>query len=201
MRRRVLRHATTGAAVLTLALASTPVLRGQGASASQPAHVQLTRDEDFERTRKMLGLEGAPPAGAVSSDPATFNEAVANPYPNLPDPLRMTAATRVATPAQWTKRRAELVELFDREVYGRVPKVTPKVTWEIYNTVREQNGDVPVITRQLVGHVDNSSYPALTVNLLATVSTPANASGPVPIIMSLSGAGFGFPAFQPAEGK
>jgi hypothetical protein len=200
MNRVAVRHVVTGAGVLALAVAVTAILRGQE-PAGAPQHVQLTRDEDYERTRKMLGLSGPPPAGAVSSDPATFNEAVANPYPNLPDPLRLNSGQRVTTRAQWNTRRAELVEVFEREVYGRIPKVTPKVTWEVYNTLRETNGDVPVITKQLVGRVDNSTYPALTVNILATVSTPANATGPVPIIMSLSGAGFGFPAYQPVDGK
>ena len=27
----------------------------------------------------------------------------------------------------WNKRRPEIVEDFDREIYGRVPKVMPKV--------------------------------------------------------------------------
>jgi hypothetical protein len=30
----------------------------------------------------------------------------------------------------WEQRRAEIVEDFDREIYGRMPKVTPKVKWE-----------------------------------------------------------------------
>ena len=51
--------------------------------------MQLTRDEDFERTRKLLGITGPPPAGANGSAPETFVEAQANPYPNLPDPLAL----------------------------------------------------------------------------------------------------------------
>ena len=34
----------------------------------------------------LLKISAIPP-GAVSSSPATYNEAEANPYPNLPDPL------------------------------------------------------------------------------------------------------------------
>ena len=53
----------------------------------------------------------------------------------------------------WSKRRPEIVEDFDREVYGRVPKVTPKVKWEVANTTTGKNGDVDIVTKQLVGVV------------------------------------------------
>src|SRR6478735_11163815 len=49
--------------------------------------------------------------------------------------------------------------------------------------------DTPVITKQLVGHVDNSSDPAITVNIGMTLVTPANATGPVPIVMQFGGGG------------
>ena len=47
--------------------------------------------------------------------------------------------------------------------------------WEVTETTKEMNGDVPVITKQLVGHVDNSSYPQITVDIQLTLTTPANA--------------------------
>jgi hypothetical protein len=81
-------------------------------------------------------------------------------YPNLPDPLVLKNGKRVTSAkVWWTKRRPEIVEDFDREIYGRVPKPTPKVTWEVVSTTQEKNGDVPVVTKKLVGHVDNSAYP------------------------------------------
>src|SRR5262249_43611557 len=43
--------------------------------------------------------------------------------------------------------------------------------------------------KQLVGHADNSSYPAITVNIGMTLVTPANATGPVPIVMQFGGGG------------
>jgi hypothetical protein len=81
------------------------------------------------------------------------------------------------------------VEDFDREIYGRVPKVTPKVKWEVAGTAKGTNGDVPTITRTLVGHVDNSSYPAVTVDIQVSLTTPANAAGPVPVVMQFGFAG------------
>ena len=51
----------------------------------------------------------------------------------------------------------------------------------------------PSITKHLVGHVDNSSYPPITVDIQLTLTTPADATGPVPVIME-----FGFTASAPA---
>jgi hypothetical protein len=68
------------------------------------------------------------------------------------------------------------------------------VTWEVVKVVNEKNGDVPVITKTLLGHVDNSAYPAISVNIQLSLSTPANATGPVPVMMYLGGNAPGFPA-------
>jgi hypothetical protein len=121
---------------------------------------------------------------------ANYDESKANPYPNLPDPLVLKNGQKVTTARMWWKqRRPEIVEDFDREIYGRAPKRTPKVTWEVTSTKKELNSDVPVITKQLVGHVDNSSYPLVTVDIQLSLTTPANATRPVPVIMEF---GFGF---------
>lgn len=193
MSRVLFRSAVTVAGVLAVAWVVAPDVRTQSAATIQPAHVQLTRDEDFERTRRLLGISGPPPAGASSTAPGTFDESQANPYPDLPDPLVLANGQRVTTPAAWNnQRRGELIDVFEREIYGRTPKETPRVAWEVLSTTREMNGTVPVITKQLVGRVDNAAYPALTVNILASVSTPADATGPVPVILSFGfGAGGG----------
>jgi hypothetical protein len=126
---------------------------------------------------------------------ANYDEAKANPYPKLPDPLVLKNGKKVTTAAVWwNQRRPEIVEDFDREIYGRMPKQTPDVKWEVSSTTNATNGDVPIITKQLVGHVDNSSYPQITVDIQLTLTTPADAIGPVPVMME-----FGFTGF-PARG-
>jgi hypothetical protein len=115
---------------------------------------------------------------------ANYDESKANPFPDLPDALRLSSGKRVVTGRDWwKKRRPEIVEDFDREIYGRVPKTTPKVTWEVVSTAQEMNDDVPVVTKKLIGHVDNSSYPLITVDIQLSLTTPANAEGPVPVVM------------------
>jgi hypothetical protein len=131
---------------------------------------------------------------------ANYDESKANPYPNLPDPLVLKNGQKVTTAeVWWNQRRAEIVEDFDREIYGRVPNNTPKVTWEVTDTTKETNGDVPVIAKRLVGHVDNSSYPPITVDIQLTLTTPADATGPVPVMMEF-GFVFGPGGFGGARG-
>lgn len=173
---------------------------GQGASgaiaqanatAAQPNEpVRLTAEQDHQRLMDLLhitslrrGADGDP----NSPNAANYDESKANPYPNLPDPLKLKNGKEVKTTKDWWElRRPEIVEDFDREIYGRTPRETPKVVWEVTSTAREMNGDVPVITKKLVGHVDNSAYPAITVNIDLTLTTPTNATGPVPVMMELS---------------
>ena len=173
---------------LTFSL-STIAAGTSGQQAPSDGPVQMTREEDHARTMKQLGL-AAMPRGAVGASIETYDESKANPYPTLPDPLALKNGRTVTTAAMWRTRRAEILEDFEREVYGRRPKNTPKVTWEVKSTTNGLNGDVPIITKELVGHVDNSSYPQVTVDIQLSLSTPANAKGPVPVIMQFGG-GFG----------
>jgi hypothetical protein len=177
--------------ILWSVLALSAITAGVRAAGQAPAAapVQLTREEDHARTMKELGLT-ALPRGAVSASVETYDESKANPYPTLPDPLVMKNGRKVTSAALWRARRAEILEDFEREVYGRRPKVTPKVTWEVKSTTNGMNGEVPVVTKELVGHVDNSAYPQVTVDIQLTLTTPQNATGPVPVIMQFGG-GFG----------
>jgi hypothetical protein len=149
----------------------------------------MTAEQDHQRILDLLqitslrrGADGDP----NSPNAANYDESKANPYPRLPDPLLLNNGKKVKNAKMWwQQRRPEIVEDFDREIYGRVPPNTPKVNWEVTSTANEKNGDVPIITKNLVGHVDNSSYPFITVEIQLTLATPASAPGPVPIIMEL----------------
>ena len=100
----------------------------------------------------------------------------------------------------WKQRRPEIVEDFEREVFGRVPKDVPKVTWTVATqTMDTRSAVIPVVARRLVGHVDNSAYPAIKVDIQMTLVTPADAKGPVPVLMMFGGFGSsGFPTSRRA---
>jgi hypothetical protein len=168
------------------------IARGQDSAppskaAGAPAPVQLTAEQDHGRIMDLLHISelrrGADGSRPDAPNAANYDESKANPFPKLPDPLVFKNGKRVTTARDWQRRRVEIVEEFDREIYGRVPTNTPRVNWEVAGTTREMNGDVPVLTKRLVGHVDNSSYPLISVDIQLTLSTPANATGPVPVIM------------------
>ena len=154
----------------------------------QQAQQAATR-EDHQRMMALLGIkELRPGANGSNKDApnfANYDESKVKPYSPLPDPLTLKNGKNVTSAkVWWSRRRAEIVEDFDREIYGRAPKVTPKVKWEVVSTTNEEKYGVPVVSKQLVGHVDNSSYPAVIVDIKLTLTTPAKAVH-VPVIMEL----------------
>src|SRR5690606_23907802 len=110
--------------------------------------------EDHRQMMAQLGISTLRPG--PSGDPqapnaANSDEARVPPY-TLPDPLVQKDGTKVTTAQQWWEvRRPEIVEDFDREVYGRVPPNVPDVRWEVVSTSREMNGEFPVLVKKLLG--------------------------------------------------
>jgi hypothetical protein len=156
-----------------------------------PAPVKLTAEQDRQRLLDLLKIKEqdqrrAPSTDAHAPNAANYDEAKANVYPNLPDPLVYKDGHRVTSAHGWALRRKEIKEDFDREILGRPPAGLPNVTWEVISTIPEIYGGFAVMTRRLIGHVDNSSYPQLTVNIEMTLTTPAHASAPVPVMMELA---------------
>jgi len=172
-------------------IVSLPLLAKTGTPLSAPAPpVELSAEQDHQRLMRLLGitsLRRGPSGDANAPDASNADESKATPYTSLPDPLAFKSGGRVKTASDWTRRRTEIVEDFDREVYGRAPGATPAVKWEVTSTATETVGGVPMVMKQLTGHVDNASYPVVAVNIQLTLATPANARGAVPVIME-----FGF---------
>jgi hypothetical protein len=192
-----------------MAVSPTTSAIGQDAApVGLPPPVEMNAQQDHLRMMELLGIASVRPGanGRDTSAPnaANYDESKATIYPSLPDPLLTQDRRRVDSPELWWNvRRPEIVELFDREVYGRIPENVPAVRWEVISTTEGTSGDIPIITKELVGHVDNSSYPHITVDIQMNVTTPAKATGPVPVIMQFSG-GFFFrprPANTDARGN
>jgi lysophospholipase L1-like esterase len=172
------------------------------ATGGLPQPMNWTAAEDHRNMMDQLGIQAlrpGPSGNETAPNHANYDESTANPFPNLPDPLTLKNGRKVTTAQMWwVERRPEIVEDFEREVVGRVPKNVPKVTWTVAGTVNGTLGSYPIVTRQLVGHVDSSSYPPISVDIRLTLVTPSNARGPVPVMMMF---GFGgMPQGPPAGG-
>ncbi len=185
------------------------ILLGLTAAAAQqaaaPAASELkswTTQEDHQNMMNQLGvkkLRPGPSGNESAPNHANYDEATANPFPNLPDVLTLKNGKKVTKAKVWWKqRRPEIVEDFEREVLGRIPPNVPKVRWEITKTTQAKVGAYPVIGKQLVGHVDNSSFPAIKVDIQMMLVTPADAKKRVPVMMMF---GFGtLPGTPPPTG-
>src|SRR5690349_13219271 len=135
-------------------------------------------------------LRPGPSGNEKAPNHANYDESQANPYPDLPDVLTTKDGRKITSPQMWWNvRRAEIVEDFDREVLGRVPRDVPKVTWTVASTSEGKSGSRAIVTKQLFGHVDNTAYPDIAVDIRMTLVTPADAKEPVPVMMMFSGFG------------
>jgi hypothetical protein len=199
------RHAILAGLVATASFLPVSIrsLPGQEPAAADaaPAPVTFTTQQDHQNMKDQLGItklrpgRNGNPSANDSANSANYDEALANPYPDLPPVLTLKNGETVTTPeAWWKKRRPEIVEDFEREVYGRIPPNVPKVTWTVTETRDSMVGEIPVIEKQLKGHVDNSACPSIEVNIEMTLTTPKAAKGPVPVLMM-----YGF-SFGPRRG-
>jgi hypothetical protein len=179
-------------ALVSLICAGTLPLVAQTSQVQAP--VTFTADQDHQNMMDQLGIKAlrpGPSGNEKAPNHANYDESKANPFPDLPDPLRLKDGQKVTTAAMWwNKPRPELVDMFSEYVYGQVPRNVPKVTWTVTAIDHEVIGMTPVIVKDLIGRVDNSSYPAIEVKIHMTLVTPATAKGPVPVLMMFGRAGF-----------
>jgi hypothetical protein len=160
-------------------------------STKYPRLTTFTAQQDHENMKQQLGitkLRQGPSGNESAPNHANYDESIANPCPQLPDILTLNNGKKVTTADEWWKqRRPEIIEGFEKEVYGRLPKNIPKVSWTVRVTDREFVNRIPVIAKMLVGHVDNSDYPLINVDINMMLVVPANVRGPVPVLMMFSG--------------
>jgi hypothetical protein len=161
--------------------------------------VQLTSEQDQAQMMGQLGikrLRPGPSGNEQAPNHANYDEAKANPCPQLPEALVLRNGKKVTTSEQWWKlRRPEIASDFEQEMYGKLPAGIPAVSWSVQVTDREFVGRIPVLARQLKGHVDNSGYSLLNVDINMLLVLPLNVKGPVPVLMM-----FGRPSFPaPAQ--
>ncbi len=151
--------------------------------------INQLNNQDHRAMMKLIGiteLRPGPSGNPKDANAANTDESKANPYTSLPNPLLFKNGNAVKNAEDWEKRRLEIKEDFDREIYGRVPEITPTVHWEVINEKDTVNGIYPIKIKYLVGHVDNSTHPGITVDIEMTLTTPSNITKPVPVMIELA---------------
>jgi len=146
--------------------APAPAPATQSAAPANPTN--LGSDANGNPLRKALKT------GHVSN----YDETKTGTY-TLPDPLMTSAGRPVRDANAWRSRRAEILALYEANIYGRIPPTAPKVTWQVAETDPKAR-DGAAVRKKIVGAVGPSADgPRITV----TLTTPANAQKSVPVIL------------------
>lgn len=189
----LLRGADSGQAPTPEAKPAPPLMPWQ-LSPEERHRLDILTDQDHADMMMQLGIKELRPGRDGSGkpgvpNPANYDEAKANPFPDYPDPLKLPDGGRITAPQEWwSLRRPQIVESFEREVYGRIPPNVPSVNWRVTRTLRTMIGGRPAFARQVTGHVENAANPGLSIDIKMAVVTPADADGPVPVLVMF---GFG----------
>src|SRR4030042_7218303 len=107
--------------ILFLLISFLPVIHAGAQFFSGPSWDSINKLtwEDHQGMMRQLQIDSLRP-GVSGMDPnapdfANYDEAKANPYPVLPDPLALKNGEKVTSPdIWWEQRRQEIVEDFDR---------------------------------------------------------------------------------------
>jgi hypothetical protein len=128
---------------------------------------------------------------------SNYDETKVKPYV-LPDPLVLRNGDPVKDADTWfKKRRPEILQMFQTEIFGRVPDNAPKVKWEVAATeANAMNGTATL--KRLVGRMGDADGSRINVSLYV----PAKAKQPAPVILNITFGGGGFkPKVVPKGGK
>jgi len=118
-------------------------------------------------------LRRATRTGHVSN----YDEAKVAPY-TLPDPLVFSDGTPVKDAAAWkTRRRPELIKVYETEIFGRIPANAPNVSWQVTDRTAAEGTQT---RKQIVGTIGTAAD-APKINL--TLTLPTAVKGPVPLIL------------------
>ncbi|MDQ8203054.1 hypothetical protein [Pelagicoccus sp. SDUM812003] len=152
-----------------------------------------TTEDDHRNMMQQLGITELRPGAdgwAQEGEPgaANYDPELANPFPELPDPLVLESGKPVTNSSiWWIQRRPEIVELFEREVYGRIPENVPEVRWEVLETSDSGVVDgIPVFGKRLRGHVDNSEFDEIDVAIEMSLVVPQGLSKAPPVLIMLT---------------
>ena len=114
----------------------------------------------------------------IATEP-NYDEAKVPGY-TLPDPLTFADGQPVARASDWPARRAEILELFETEVYGKTPEIQLPMEVEAFAEVLNAQ-DGTIVQQQVILRFGEASP---EVNLL--IYRPKAATQPVPAFLGLN---------------
>lgn len=109
-----------------------------------------------------------------------YDESKVGNYP-LPDIFTFANGKKVKTKAQWAERRKEILDIFEREMYGQMPTAPDDIVLE---TIEQGNTMGNYATRRQVRMWFNKDKSGPKVDWL--IISPNHLEGPVPTIMFLN---------------
>lgn len=146
---------------------------------------------DYQQMLEQLNIQSIRP-GVNGSNPqapnaANYDESKANIYPNIPVVLQLNNGKKVDSKRAWNyHRKPEIVEDFEREIYGRIPDNIPPISWKIISTENKMMAGFPVEIQKLVGTVDNKRFPSISVQMEVTIGFRKDIKKAMPAIMELA---------------
>lgn len=134
-------------------------------------------------SRRRFCLAGAAAAVAAQDRPGVNYDESKVPAYTLPDPLRLLSGARVRRAGDWRRRRAEILRLFQQEVYGRTVAARPAgMRFETLSPAEPALGGA-VLRKQVRIHFSRAPEgPRMDLLLYF----PRNSSGKAPVFLGLN---------------
>ncbi len=122
------------------------------------------------------GVGGSIFAQTNKGIPYNADEQAVGPY-TLEDPLRFADGRIVKSPEGWEARRSEILSLFEREMYGRIPSPEPVYLQHLADSCAAG------VRRRLVRMSFRTDFTGPQIDW--TVFTPEGRQGPLPVVLML----------------
>ena len=122
------------------------------------------------------------PEAATRAAEANYDESLVPAY-TLPDPLRREKGGRIKTAEAWrSQRRPELLELFERHVYGKTPGPTKRMSFVVRSVEPTALGGKATRKEVTIRFTSQTNAPELDL----LIYLPNEHSGPVPVFLGLN---------------
>ncbi|MFY9159123.1 alpha/beta hydrolase family protein [Aquirufa ecclesiirivi] len=146
---------------------------------------------DYDQILQQLQINNIRP-GVNGSNPqapnaANYDESKATIYPQLPAVLQLNNGKTVDSKRSWNyHRKPEIVEDFEREIYGRIPDNIPPISWKMISTENKTMAGFPVEVQKLIGTVENKRFPSISVQMEVTIGFRKDIKKAMPAMMELA---------------